>query len=674
MFSEIENSGKVPATSSDSSNTSSSSNTQRENLTQDKSATSNNVVSNNPAANNPASDKPSNDLPETKIVRPKRLIGSQRHPEAYRIRPKIQVVDPAAETNASNALDSQNAPNSTSTADQNLPNATTPQTTQDAQKPIADNNAIAVDNSLQKINGEQLDALDKNSTVATVPSVAATVTTKASSTSTNNIAAANSASLPKALDDDDDDGGVAAMDLDKKILSELTVSPAKRVEIPKLRNGKMSDDLEAEFNAVMGAGGISGGAGEFDSMLQNASELADKEVIEPGTKLKAKVLAIRGDSLFIDLNVREQGVVLINMFPVDATPKVGDEIEVTVGKLDIEEGLYEVTVPLAAADVRDWSQIQEGMIVEAKIIKSNSGGLECEVNRLRGFMPVSQIDIFRVDNIEQYVGQKLTCIVEEVNIERRNLIVSRRSMLYREREEQKKQLMAEIAPGQVKEGLVRKIIDGGVFVDLGGVDGFIPISKLSWGRVRHPSDVVSEGKRVVVRVDKIEEGTNRISLTYRDDASNPWSNIYEHFQEKTQARGKVVKITPFGAFIELMPGVDGLVLISELANRHVNNVHEILKEGEWVDVFIVAIDTETKKIKLSIRQLIPTEPEIDNITTNETNNDKDKNNQQTQDTKSNIKKKQEGVPAPIKIKNVQKGPLKGGIGNNNNESNAGLKW
>jgi small subunit ribosomal protein S1 len=388
--------------------------------------------------------------------------------------------------------------------------------------------------------------------------------------------------------------------------------------------------------------------------------------------LKAKVLAIRGDSVFLDLNVREQGVILLNMFNADTTPNVGDEIEVFVGKLDVDEGLYEVTVPLAAADVKDWAQIHEGMIVDAKITKTNNGGLECEVNNLRGFIPISHIDIFRVDNLEQYIGQKLTCVVEEVNPERRNLIVSRRTMINREREEQKKSLLAELEAGQVREGLVRKIIDGGVFVDLGGVDGFVPIGKLSWGRVRHPSDIVSEGKRIVVRIDKIEEGTNRISLTYRDDSSNPWSNIFEHFQEKTQARGKVVKITAFGAFVELMPGVDGLVLISELSNKRVSNVHEVLKEGEWVDVFIVSIDTESKRIKLSIRQLTPVEPEVPEVDTTEPD---DNNTNPNPDPKSkNNKKKQEGVPAAIKIKNIHKGPLKGGIGNNSGGSSVGLNW
>ncbi|MDR1484717.1 MAG: S1 RNA-binding domain-containing protein [Planctomycetaceae bacterium] len=666
MFSENEISGNVPVVDG-GSNSTCSNEMPRENTIQDNSSAPNDVGSNDVGSDNLTSDKLPNDSPDSsaqlqpqqqpqspqqpqsqsaetlKPQRPKRLIGSQRNPEAYRSQPTIKVVGETSSTSKTPPEQPQNL---------------TP-----------DNNT---DYSLQKKDIDGVDSVDNNSKLEKgVNNFADKQKQLARTTSeTNN-------SSNHSVDDDDEIAGADSVDLDKKILSELMVPAANRVEIPKLRGGKMSADLEAEFDAVMGAGGISGGENSIDNLMQNVSELADKEVIESGTKLKAKVLAIRGDSLFLDLNAREQGVVLVNMFATDAVPNVGDEIDVTVGKFDVDEGLYEVTVPLAAADVRDWSQVQEGMIVEAKITKSNNGGLECEVNRLRGFIPISQIDIFRVDDLDRYVGQKLTCVVEEVNPERRNLIVSRRAMINREREEQKKQLLSELAPGQVREGLVRKIIDGGVFVDLGGVDGFVPIGKLSWGRVRHPSDVVNEGKRIVVRIDKIEEGTNRISLTYRDDSSNPWSNIFEHFQEKTQARGKVVKIVEFGAFVELMPGVDGLVLISELSNRHVNNVHEVLKEGEWVDVFIVSIDVETKRIKLSIRQLIPVETEVSDIDTTESKNDADSNktNSKSTDSKTqNNKKKQEGTAAPIKIKTKHKGPLKGGIGNNNGAANAGLKW
>jgi small subunit ribosomal protein S1 len=408
----------------------------------------------------------------------------------------------------------------------------------------------------------------------------------------------------------------------------------------------MSDDLEAEFDAVFGNDNAA-----IDAILQKSSETTGTVILETDTKVKAKVLAIQGESVFLDVGAREQGVVSLKMFPPDAEPKQGEELEVTILRFLKEEGLYEVSVPLAAADVRDWSQVQEGMIVEALITKTNTGGLECEVNRLRGFIPLSQVEMFRVENFEQYVGKKLTCVVEEVNAERRNLVLSRKAMLLRAREEKRTQLLSELEVGQEREGLVRKIIDAGAFVDLGGVDGFVPIGAMSWGRIRHPSDVLTEGTRIKVRIAKMDEGGNRISLVYRDDASNPWSNILERFQEKSLARGKVTKTTDFGAFVELMPGVEGLVHISELASKRVNNVKEITKEGDWVDVYILSIDTEGRKMSLSMKQAAAIANPAPEPSAEESAEEE----------------------APAKPKNPYKGALKGGVGDSTG-GKFGLKW
>ncbi|MDR2115270.1 MAG: S1 RNA-binding domain-containing protein [Planctomycetaceae bacterium] len=469
----------------------------------------------------------------------------------------------------------------------------------------------------------------------------------------------------------------------QNVSSAVSSAVKTRVPIPKIRAGKMSDDLEDEFNAVFSGESL----GEsLDVLIGKSEAVADQEILEPETKIKATVISLYGDSVFLDLGAREQGVVSLKMFPPDAEPQPGQSLEVTVVRFMPEEGLYDVSVPLAAADVHDWSQIHEGMIVEAKITKTNSGGLECEVNRLRGFIPISQIELFRVEDTEQYVGQKLNCIVEEVDRERRNLVLSRRALLNQEREEKQKTLFAEFEVGQVREGLVRKIIDAGVFVDLGGVDGFIPISALSWGRINHPGDVLSEGTRVKVRISKIDETTHRISLIYRDDASNPWSNILERFQEKTLARGKVTKIMDFGAFIELMPGVEGLAHISELSAKRVGNVREVVKEGEWVDVYILSIDSEAKRISLSIKQAVSITEELESVQEEATESVSE--NQKADDLSPNgnnaageevaatktESKKQEQVRSGLKVKNPHKGPLKGGTGQSAGGETFGLKW
>ncbi len=439
----------------------------------------------------------------------------------------------------------------------------------------------------------------------------------------------------------------------EKTLRKVAVPPTgRRIEVPRFRSGKLSDDLEDEFNAVFAQSSL-------DDLMEKNAEKADHEVLEPDDKIKGKVLAIQGDSVFLDLGTREQGVVSLKMFAVDASPEPGQVLDVTVIRFNPEEGLYEVSVPLAAADVRDWYQVQEGMVVEAKITKTNSGGLECEVNRLRGFIPISQIELFRVEDLEVYIGQKMNCVVEEVNPERRNLVLSRRALLNREREEKRVELLAELAVGQEREGLVRKIIDAGAFVDLGGVDGFIPISKLAWGRIRHPSDVLTEGTRVKVRIDRIDSEANRISLIYRDDAMNPWATITQNFQEKAVVRGKVTKIMEFGAFVELMPGLEGLIHISELSTKRVANVREVVKEGEWVDVYVVSIDPDSKRIGLSIKQLNPAEvaqaPE-------------------TAATEEAPEAVPEAKKSDLKIKNPHKGPLKGGTGQSSGGDQFGLKW
>jgi len=451
---------------------------------------------------------------------------------------------------------------------------------------------------------------------------------------------------PKPVEDDPDDELPDHLSRDgEKKLKDVPVKPVHAVAIPKYRrDGKMSDDLEAEFDAVFG--------GDVEAILKKSEETTGNQLIETDTKIKAKVLSVRGDSVFFDIGAREQGVVLLKMFPPEEEPKQGDELEVTVVRFSREDGLYEVTVPLAAADVRDWSQVQAGMIVDALITKTNTGGLECEVNRLRGFIPISQIELFRVEDTEQYVGKKLTCVVEEVNAERRNLVLSRKAMLLREQAEKRTQLLAELEVGQEREGLVRKIIEKGAFVDLGGVDGFVPIGAMSWGRIRHPSDVLTEGTRIKVRIASMDEGGNRISLIYRDDASNPWSNILERFQEKSLARGKVTKTAEFGAFVELMPGVEGLVHISELSNKRVNNVREVVKEGDWVDVYVLSIDTENRKMSLSIKQAAAATAPV-------------------QEAAEDVKEEE---VTPVKVNNLYKGPLKGGTGQSASGEKFGLKW
>ncbi|MCL2624643.1 MAG: S1 RNA-binding domain-containing protein, partial [Planctomycetaceae bacterium] len=424
-----------------------------------------------------------------------------------------------------------------------------------------------------------------------------------------------------------------------------------RVQIPlPTLHGDLSDDLEEEFAEIFGGN-------ELDTILTSADKVAEQPQIESDTKYQGRILFIGRDSAFVELGGREQGAVPLKQFK--ETPNVGDTIEVKVVRFLAEEGLYELSLPTAAADVADWSQVEEGMVVEAKVTGHNAGGLECEVNRLRAFIPMSQISMFRVENPAEFLNQKLMCVVTECNPARRNLVLSHRALLEREREENRQKLFDELAIGQERDGLVRKLIDSGAFVDLGGVDGFLPISALAWGRVKHPGDVISEGQRIKVLITRIDEVKNRISLSYRDESTDPWLSAEEKFAPKSSVRGKVSKVMDFGAFVELLPGVEGLVHISELSLKRVGSVSEVVQEGDWVDVMVLSVDATNRKISLSMKQLMtPPEPEPLPETEGETP----------------AVQRKEAPLDPVKTKTPRKGPLKGGLSSGSDGDKFGLKF
>ena len=332
--------------------------------------------------------------------------------------------------------------------------------------------------------------------------------------------------------------------------------------------------------------------------------------------------------------------------------EIDAEVRVRVVRFNREDGLYELTRPGAAADVGDWSELEEGMIVEAKVTGHNTGGLECEVNRIRGFIPVSQIALYRVEDLAQFVDEKFTCLVTEANPERRNLVLSRRAMLEREKEEARQSLLASLEPGQVREGVVRKLVDFGAFVDLGGVDGLLHVSQLAWSRVNHPSEVLHEGQTIEVKIQSVDRTTNRISLGYRDMLENPWNDAEMKYPVNTPVRGKVSKLMEFGAFVELEPGVEGLIHISELSHKRVWRASDIVNEGEEVEVLVLSVDAEAQRISLSMKGLIP-EPKPAE--------------------KEESSGSDEPPPAPKPRKKPSQ-PLKGGLGRSPGGAQFGLKW
>jgi len=378
----------------------------------------------------------------------------------------------------------------------------------------------------------------------------------------------------------------------------VDVSPPPRrtpVRPPSVRE-PLSADLEREFAAVMGDASL-------DEILASGAAPQPTAGLELESRHPARIVRIHGDNVFFSLGGRHEGVASARQFT--QPPSLGTELEVVVKGYHEDDGLYEVLIPGASAHVEDWSDLVEGAVVEARITGANTGGLECKVGTIRGFIPASQIATFRVEDYAEFLEQKLLCVVTEVNPKRKNLVLSRRAVLEREKEEARKNLLESMQVGQVVEGVVRKVLDFGAFVDIGGIDGLVHISQLSWDHIQHPSEVLQEGQKIRVKVEKIDTQTGKIGLSYRDLLEHPWVHIDEKFPLDAVVRGTVSRIAKFGAFVKLAPGVEGLIHISELSHARVPSVGSVVSEGQEVEVKILAVDTAAQRIALSMKAVLP---------------------------------------------------------------------
>lgn len=366
-----------------------------------------------------------------------------------------------------------------------------------------------------------------------------------------------------------------------------------------LKINELDKDIEADLAAAMAG---------FETELREDAETAKQKAIaaaqapkDPTARKKGRIISIHGQDVFIDVpGGRSQGFMPITQF--DAPPKVGDEVEFNVEGYDAANGVLKLTREGAAQRV-DWSSVQIGQTVEARVTGTNKGGLSVEVNGIRGFLPIGQIDMYRVENVEQYVNQKLICMVAEVVPEERNLVVSRKALLERERERLREKFWAEVEEGQVLKGVVRGIQPFGAFVDLGGADGLLPVSEISWGRVGSPSDVLSIGQQVEVRVKRVDKAARKLSLSLKDLIASPWDTLSQRFPVGTEVTVKVTRIADFGAFAEVEPGVEGLIHISEINIGRGGRVRDRLQEGKEVEVQILSIDKDARRMSLSMKAI-----------------------------------------------------------------------
>jgi small subunit ribosomal protein S1 len=361
------------------------------------------------------------------------------------------------------------------------------------------------------------------------------------------------------------------------------------------------DEMERQLQEAMG------GLSDRDLYGEERPARRGPGQAEAGPK-KGKVFRVHGPDVFVDLpGGRSQGVLPLEQFP-DGPPAVGTEVEVTIEGFDNANGLLLLSRKGAAMEA-DWDSVAQGMTVEARVTATNKGGLSVDVNGIRGFMPVSQIDLYRVEDLEQYVNQRLLCLVTEVNRDERNLVVSRRALLEKEREENRERLWNELAEGQVRQGVVRSVRDFGAFVDLGGVDGLLHVSEMSWARVKDANEIVQPGQTIKVIVLKIDHERRKVGLGLKQLTASPWDNVQTKYPPGAIVTGRVTRLMDFGAFVELEPAVEGLIHVSELAPQRVRRVQDVVREGQEVRVAVLSVDPGQRRISLSLKAALPKEPE-----------------------------------------------------------------
>jgi ribosomal protein S1 len=334
---------------------------------------------------------------------------------------------------------------------------------------------------------------------------------------------------------------------------------------------------------------------------------------ETRTGLQAgKVVSVRGKVVFVDLGAKSEGVVPVEQFG-EAVPAVGDTIEVRIDHFDHSEGLLILSLKGAAVEA-SWENLRKGLIVEARVTKTNKGGLDVEVDGIRGFLPIGQIDLNRVEDASIYIGQKFRVVVTDANQREKNLVVSRRDLLEKERAEKREETWKTLEEGQIHKGVVRSIKSFGAFVEIGGVDGLIHVGDMAWARVSDPSALLKIGDEVEVKVLKIDRVTQKVGLGLKQLLPSPWDLVENNYHRGQMVRGKITRLMDFGAFVELEPGIEGLIHISELSPSRVRRVVDIVKPDQEVEVRIVKIEPEEKKIALSLIPLptaTPAEPEED---------------------------------------------------------------
>ena len=340
-----------------------------------------------------------------------------------------------------------------------------------------------------------------------------------------------------------------------------------------------------------------------DAYGATLSKVVENEVVE------GEVTAVNKREVVVTIGGKSEGVIPVSEFRYDPDIKVGDKVEVYVESAEDKKGQL-VLSHRKARTLKSWDRVNDAFendeIVKGFVKTRTKGGMIVDVFGIEAFLPGSQIDIKPIRDYDQFVNQNIDCKIVKINQEFRNVVVSHKALLEAEQEAKRAELISKLEKGQVLEGVVKNITNYGVFVDLGGVDGLIHITDLSWGRVNHPEEVVSLDQKIKVVVLDFNEAQKRIALGLKQLTPHPWDNLDPNLKEGDKVKGKVILIADYGAFIEIEPGVEGLVHVSEMSwSPRLHSAQEFLKVGDEVEAQVLSIDREARKISLGLKQLMP---------------------------------------------------------------------
>lgn len=346
----------------------------------------------------------------------------------------------------------------------------------------------------------------------------------------------------------------------------------------------------------------------FKSLLEGKGVAQATEGVNamvPGTILKGRVVEITKDHVVVDVGLKSEGLVPIQEFSDPSEIILGADVEVFLDQAEDDNGQI-VLSREKAERLRQWEYIlehcEEGSIVKGKVIRKVKGGLMVDIG-MEAFLPGSQIDNKRIKNLDDYLDKTYEFKILKINIDRKNVVVSRRELLEAERISKKAEVLENINIGDIREGVVKNITDFGVFLDLDGIDGLLHITDMTWKRIKHPSEMVHIGQKLDVMILSIDKDKGRVALGLKQKERNPWDEIEKKYPPGTRVKGKIVNLLPYGAFIEIEPGIEGLIHVSEMSwVKNITDPSEVVKKGDDVEAIVLSIQKEEGKISLGIKQ------------------------------------------------------------------------